>query len=1192
MQTLLKYSISFLLLLILMPLQIMAQFAGGNGSIENPYQIETAQQLNAVRTNPVAHFILTANINLGVAPWNQDEGWEPIGTNQNRFKGTFNGNNFTISGLKIDRETSLQSLFGYAEDASIKNLKVISATVTGTTNTGILLGNGSNVKIDNIEVSGTVTGTTSVGGAIGAIGSSYIHRLHANVTVNGTNTVGGLIGSQFNSHIRYSSTNATVNGGSRVGGFIGSNNGSNAAVSDNFALATVSGSADTGGFIGFHQTGNTVRNFNSGSVSNPNGGFLGTRSSGRLTLNFWNIETTGASVSAGGEGVIGLTTAQMRDRETWRAFNFRQVWQIQGGITYPRFRNFGAYTPFQPANLSDMSGNGSEQNPYVITTPAQLQAMNQNPEAHYRLGSDLDMASTVIWNQGLGFEPVGTSADRFTGSLDGNGYTIKNLNINRPHASTIGLFGFADDADYSDLFFHDVSVIGSGTTGGLVGIASRNQFKNVHITGLIVNTGNEAGGIIGRIHTGAFFNGSFIGHVFGGSSVGGLAGGQFGMDVTMAFTRGSVNHIRSQTYDGSRFGGLFGSFNSSNMTDVYSHSSVHGVREVGGLVGYWQTGMLARAFSTGKLTGDEKVGGLIGDRLYGSMIYGFWDTETSGVSESIGGPGVVGLTSQEMKSSETFKMFNFFNLWKIDEGLNYPTFQDISHFEPPTPITLGQLSGSGTESNPYIITDVNQLQALHLDMEAHFRLGADIDMSSTLIWDYGRGWLPVGVNANKFKGSFDGQGRTISNLYINRPEHLGSGLFGYVTEVEFSNLVIEDAFVTGGGRTGILAGDLHIADVNSIFVSGLVHGTGIHSGGIFGSLHTGELNDLHAFVDVYARSNAGGLVGGLFGAPMNRTSSRGNVIYNYLDITSGGAQMGGLLGSFNGSVMLQNSFSHANVSGRIDVGGLIGYAQTGDIVNSYSTGKVEGTEAERTGGLVGRRMYASFLDSFWDMDSSGQAESALGYGRTTDQMTYPYDQHTFSSWDFTNVWRADNQNHNSGYPYQVANPPVWYSINVSAGSGGDVDGGGSFLYGTRITLEAIANDGRVFENWTEAGEIVSTSPSYTFTVTGARNLVASFGIDTNIENETELPRKVTLNQNYPNPFNPTTIIEFALPESGFVRLDVFDITGRHISTLINGQVQAGSHTKTFDASRLSSGVYLYRLQTAQTVLTRKMILIK
>lgn len=90
----------------------------------------------------------------------------------------------------------------------------------------------------------------------------------------------------------------------------------------------------------------------------------------------------------------------------------------------------------------------------------------------------------------------------------------------------------------------------------------------------------------------------------------------------------------------------------------------------------------------------------------------------------------------------------------------------------------------------------------------------------------------------------------------------------------------------------------------------------------------------------------------------------------------------------------------------------------------------------------------------------------------------------------------------------------------------------------------------------------------------------------------DLPVKAELAQNYPNPFNPVTLLSYSLPEDMHVQLSVYDITGRQISVLVNEERAAGHHEVTFDASSLSSGVYVYRLEAGSQTFTRKMTVIK
>lgn len=105
--------------------------------------------------------------------------------------------------------------------------------------------------------------------------------------------------------------------------------------------------------------------------------------------------------------------------------------------------------------------------------------------------------------------------------------------------------------------------------------------------------------------------------------------------------------------------------------------------------------------------------------------------------------------------------------------------------------------------------------------------------------------------------------------------------------------------------------------------------------------------------------------------------------------------------------------------------------------------------------------------------------------------------------------------------------------------------------------------------------------------------VVSSGVVTSAEEDYEpIVKSLRLDQNYPNPFNPSTNISFQLPENSAVSLKVYDMVGREVAVLIDGQKSAGSHTVTFDASALPSGVYFYRLATEQGSLSRKMTLIK
>ena len=95
-----------------------------------------------------------------------------------------------------------------------------------------------------------------------------------------------------------------------------------------------------------------------------------------------------------------------------------------------------------------------------------------------------------------------------------------------------------------------------------------------------------------------------------------------------------------------------------------------------------------------------------------------------------------------------------------------------------------------------------------------------------------------------------------------------------------------------------------------------------------------------------------------------------------------------------------------------------------------------------------------------------------------------------------------------------------------------------------------------------------------------------------VEDDINNPLTFDLAQNYPNPFNPSTNIKFSVPEAGNVKLSVYNLVGEEVAVLVNGFSQAGTFEATFDASNLSTGVYLYKLQSTNSVQTKKMMLLK
>ena len=89
-----------------------------------------------------------------------------------------------------------------------------------------------------------------------------------------------------------------------------------------------------------------------------------------------------------------------------------------------------------------------------------------------------------------------------------------------------------------------------------------------------------------------------------------------------------------------------------------------------------------------------------------------------------------------------------------------------------------------------------------------------------------------------------------------------------------------------------------------------------------------------------------------------------------------------------------------------------------------------------------------------------------------------------------------------------------------------------------------------------------------------------------------VPDKFSLRQNYPNPFNPVTNIDFSIPQAGQVKMQVYDVTGKVVAELVNSRLNAGTYKVDFDASKLSSGVYFYKIEAEGFTAIKKMMLVK
>jgi len=299
-------------------------------------------------------------------------------------------------------------------------------------------------------------------------------------------------------------------------------------------------------------------------------------------------------------------------------------------------------------------GTGTASDPFIITTAQQLSDLrNLTAEyagTHFKLGNDIDVSSFSEKTWGAeGWNPIGSSTNRFLGHLDGDGHKVTGLWINRS-TGYAGLFGSID------------------TDGALINIGVLTDEKR-GVVNTNTSSSNCIGGLVG-LNDGSIINCYATGSVIGNMYAGGLAGLNNGSIMnSYANVTGSVTGIAST--------GGFAGRNVGSITNCYATGSVIGNMYVGGFTGS-NGGSIINCYAAGNVTGKTEVGAFLG--VNRSSI-----TNCYYLSNSIRGVGMqydeasgtaTGMSGQ-MKTQSAFTGFDFTTIWSINEGASFPYLRDI-----------------------------------------------------------------------------------------------------------------------------------------------------------------------------------------------------------------------------------------------------------------------------------------------------------------------------------------------------------------------------------------------------------------------------------------------------------------------------------------------------------------------------------
>lgn len=617
----------------------------------------------------------------------------------------------------------------------------------------------------------------------------------------------------------------------------------------------------------------------------------------------------------------------------------------------------------------------------TIYNPYQLQWMSRAVNGKYALGGNINASVTSTWNSGAGFVPVGTNVSPFTGTFDGNGYTIDGLSahwsgyyfigligyagsgatiydVGLTNASVIGsyyvggLVGYSNHADIHDAYAQG-SVSGLSSVGGLVGYNNYGTIDRTYAEGSVLGTGNSIGGLVGK-NLGSISDSYATGSVVGQDYVGGLVGYSNYGTLSNVYALGDVSG--SNGYTGGLVGILFGN---ASVTNAYATGNVVGKDYVGGLIGE-NDGTVSSAYAMGHVSGTSYVGGFAGCN-YGSISASYWDIDTSGKSTSIsagsGSSSITGLHSLtstiDAFTQAAYSNLDFSGKWYMIDGQTRPFLRS---------------------EYSTIISNDHQLQLAVMDLSASYTLAKNIVYTAEM-WS-SAGFVPIGSALHPFSGTFEGDYHTVDALTINRPTEDYVGLFGMTTSSSSIHAIgLTDSDISGRHFIGGLAGYNYAGSISDSYVTGSVSGMD-YVGEVAGTNDAGMLTGNYASGSVSGRDFVGGLVG-----------------WNYA------------------SGVISNSYATGSVNGNTYVGGLVGHNDSSTILNSYALGGVSGNSV--VGGLSGSNYLGTISDSYWDIDSTGQTNgiSTLSNGTLTHVVglqstgaSTAFLKSSYGGFDFDTVW--------------------------------------------------------------------------------------------------------------------------------------------------------------------------------------------
>lgn len=588
---------------------IVGGFAAGDGTQDDPFQIETAAQLahfaktvNEGEAYLYKYIVLTADIDLA------NKEWTPIGNHSNPFKGNFNGDNHTVTGMQISGELDRVGLFGectkHNVNSAIKNITVKDSVICGINFVGAIVGYAEEINIENCRsIGNTINGKTDVGGICGKIGGYSVGKVsqcYNSSKVTGRGRVGGIAGmggiaeNCLNTGEIMIINKAYQSAGGGIFGIFDDTTAS-ASITACVNLGKVSGGESFGGIVGSTDSKST------GHISNCyynmdaiTGGFdAGTAlTAGQLCgalpdgldSTIWKEGSVDTSTAKATQGRFGTATGTY--------INLTKVADIKETKTAP--------VPV----YNYVTTNGNDWDTYtLITTAEEFAAIGQdtaNCNENYVLKNNIDVSRVEL-------RSIGDPGTPYIGKFSGDGHTISHVDMTKEN-----------DVYSSGLFAQIGYTQNQLSESGKVMLLAANG---------VIASNAEAGGICGNLFVGEIYGCSFTGTVKG-AEAGGISGnaGQY-TKISQCFFAGDVQ----------------GKYNAA------------------GICGYSPFQVIDHCISIAAVTSDEHCAGIVNSGYYGTTNC-YFNNDVYDVKEEE--EGKRGRSTLQLSSPD------FFEKLIKDEGFN------------------------------------------------------------------------------------------------------------------------------------------------------------------------------------------------------------------------------------------------------------------------------------------------------------------------------------------------------------------------------------------------------------------------------------------------------------------------------------------------------------------------------------------